>query len=110
MFHNVIESKLTSTSKTRRGINPATSKANAKVPVASQDDVETAMIAAKKVPVHWITLAFADRAKDILAFADAVEAEHQSFSDMLIRAQGKPVWMIPCMRTMFGSNIDADLL
>lgn len=91
VYNNVIDGKLTSTQKTRHGINPATGKPNPEVPVATQDDVEQAMVAAKKASTSWAKVPYAERSKAVLALADALEVEHQAFSDMLVREQGKPV-------------------
>lgn len=91
VFENVVDGRLTKTAKTRHGINPATGKPNPEVPVATPDDVDEAMIAAKKASTKWATVPYAERAKAVLAFADALESEHQAFSDMLVREQGKPV-------------------
>ena len=90
-YKNIINGELTSTKETRHGINPATGKPNAEVPVATQDDVDQAMVAAKKASSGWAAVPFADRAKAIRAYADALEAEHQAFSEILVREQGKPV-------------------
>jgi len=91
VFDNVIDGRLKSTAKTRHSVNPATGKPNPEVPVATRDDVEEAMTAAKKASISWATVPYAERSKAVLAYADALEAEHQSFSDMLVREQGKPV-------------------
>ena len=91
VYDNVIDGRLTTTEKTRHGINPATGKPNPEVPVATKDDVEEAMIAAKQASVKWATVPYAERSKAVLAYADALEIEHQAFSDLLVREQGKPV-------------------
>ena len=90
-FHNVIDGKLTKTDTTRHGINPATGKPNPEVPLSTQEDVENAMTAAKKAFKTWSAVPYAERQKAVLAFADALEAEHASFSAMLTQEQGKPV-------------------
>lgn len=90
-YHNVINGKLTSTSTTRHGINPATGKPNPEVPVSTQDDVEDAMSAATEAFKTWSAVSYADRQKAVLAFADALEKEHSAFSSMLTQEQGKPV-------------------
>lgn len=90
-FQNTVDGKLESTSKTRHGINPATGKPNAEVPVATQDDVERVMAAAKKASKSWAQVPWDDRAKALASFADALEAEHEAFSKNLVKEQGKPV-------------------
>lgn len=90
-YANVIDGHLSSTSRVRHSVNPATGEDNPDVPVSTQDDVEEAMQAAKRAQVGWAATPYEDRRKAVLAFADAVEAEFKAFSDMLIREQGKPV-------------------
>lgn len=90
-FSNVIDGKLSSTSKTRHGINPATDKPNPEVPVSTPEDVDRAVEAAKKVSKAWGKVSYADRRKAVLAFADALEKEKDGFARMLTKEQGKPV-------------------
>lgn len=90
-YHNIIDGKFTSTSKTRHGVNPATGKPNHEVPVATEEDVDNAMKAATKAFKKWSAVPYAERQKALVAFADALEAEQQAFSAMLVKEQGKPV-------------------
>lgn len=90
-FCNIIDGELTTTTKSRHGINPATGNPNPEVPVATEEDVEKAMTAAKRAFKTWATTPYAERQKAVLAFADALEAGHQAFSSMLTQEQGKPV-------------------
>ena len=90
-YHNVIDGKLTTTPKTRHGINPANGKPNPEVPVSTQEDVESAMSAAKRAHKNWAKTPYAERRKAMLGYADALEVEHQAFSSMLTQEQGKPV-------------------
>lgn len=90
-FHNVIDGKLSSTKETRHSINPATGKPMPEVPVSTKEDVEAAMAAGTKAFKTWSAVPYADRQKAVLAFADAVEAEKESFAKMLTQEQGKPV-------------------
>jgi acyl-CoA reductase-like NAD-dependent aldehyde dehydrogenase len=90
-FYNVIDGELTSTAQTRHGINPATGSPNLEVSLATQEDVEKAMIAAKKASKSWATTQYAEQQRAVLAFADALEAESEAFSSTLAREQGRPV-------------------
>lgn len=94
-FQNTINGKLESTKETRHSINPATGEANPEVPVATKDDVDRAMQAAKKAFKGWANTPWNDRRDALLAFADAVEAEKDGFVEMLIKEQGKPVCPAP---------------
>ena len=90
-YHNVINGKLTSTSKTHHGINPAIGKPNPEVPISTQDDVDNAMTAAVEAVKGWSQTPYAERQKAVLAFADALAAEKEGFAEMLTKEQGKPV-------------------
>lgn len=90
-FSNVIDGKLSSTSETRHGMNPATDKPNPEVPVSTPEDVDRAVAAAKKAFKAWGKTSYSDRRKAVLAFADGLEKEKDGFARMLTKEQGKPV-------------------
>lgn len=90
-YLNSIDGKLTGTKETRHGINPATGKPNPEVPVATQQDVDNAVNAAKKAFVSWSKTPFEERKKAVLAFADALEKHQDDFGKLLTQEQGKPV-------------------
>ena len=90
-FSNVIDGKLSSTKETRHGVNPATGKPNPEVPVSTPEDVDRAVEAAQKAFKPWSKVSYEDRRKAVLAFADALEKEKESFAKMLVQEQGKPV-------------------
>merc|ERR1712000_297193 len=90
-FYNSINGKLTSTEKTRHGINPATAKPNAEVPVSTQKDVDDAVAAAKAAFKTWSKTSWDERKKAVLAFADALEQHVQDFGKLLTQEQGKPL-------------------
>ncbi len=90
-FYNTIDGKLESTAKTRHGILPATGEPGPEVPLSTPDDVERAMRASKAAFENWSTVAWDQRRDALLAFADGLQAEHEAFSQMLTKEQGKPV-------------------
>ncbi|OCT47674.1 putative aldehyde dehydrogenase-like protein [Cladophialophora carrionii] len=90
-FSNVIDGKLSSTEKTRHGINPATGKPNHEVPVSTPEDVDRAMAAAKRAFKPWAKTPYAERQKAVNAFADALEKEKDGFAKLLTKEQGKPL-------------------
>jgi len=92
-FYNIIDGKLLSTSTTRHSINPATGTANPEVPVSAQDDVEAAMLAAKKAFKSWADTSMFKRRAALLAFSNALETEQETFAQFLVQEQGKPVSM-----------------
>ena len=115
-FSNVIDGKLSSTEKTRHGINPATGKPNPEVPVSTPEDVDRAMAAGKKAFKPWAKTPYAERQKAVLAFADALEKEKDAFAKMLTQEQGKPLpfaefemtFTLQIMRTMAGLELPTE--
>jgi len=89
-FYNTINGKLTTTEKTRHGINPATGKANPEVPVSTQKDVDDAVAAAKEAFKTWSKTPYAQRKEAVLAFADGLEQYVPEFGKLLTQEQGKP--------------------
>jgi len=90
-FYNTINGKLTTTEKTRHGINPATGKPNPEVPVSTPQDVDDAVAAAKEAFKSWSKTSWAERKKAVLAYANAIEKYTQDFGKLLTQEQGKPV-------------------
>lgn len=90
-FVQIINGKSASTKATHRGINPATLEPMANVPVATQDDLNHAVTAAKTASKVWSRTPYEDRRSAVLAFANAIESLRSEFRDLLISEQGKPV-------------------
>lgn len=90
-YYNTINGKLSSTSQTRHGINPATAKPNAPVPVSTQQDVDAAVAAAKEAFKTWSKVPYAERQKACRDFADALEKNKDDFGKLLTQEQGKPL-------------------
>ncbi|KAL4778875.1 Aldehyde/histidinol dehydrogenase, partial [Aspergillus varians] len=90
-FRNIINGELTSTAETRHGINPATKQPNPEVPVATQEDLDRAVTAAKAAFKTWSRTSFEERRKAISAYADALEANAGELVALLTKEQGKPL-------------------
>lgn len=90
-FAQIINGKSAPTKTTRQGINPATLAPLAEVPVATQSDLDSAVIAAKAAFKTWSKTPYEDRRCAVLKFADAIESLKGGFRDLLITEQGKPV-------------------
>lgn len=95
-FVQIINGKSTSTKATRHGVNPATLEPMAEVPVATQDDLDSAVTAAKAAFKTWSKTPYEDRRSAVLAFADAIDSLRVEFRDLLITEQGKPVRLSLC--------------
>ena len=90
-YLNTIDGELSDTKQHRHGINPATGKANPDVPVATQEDVDAAVAAGLKAFDSWKKTSWAERAKAVTAFSDALEKHAADFAKLLTQEQGKPV-------------------
>lgn len=90
-FIQVINGKSAPTKTSRRGENPANREPKEEVPVATQEDVDRAVSAAKDAFKSWSRTLYEDRKRAVLAYADAIESVRDDFRDLLISEQGKPV-------------------
>lgn len=72
-------------------INPATGKAFVTSPKADIAQAEAAIAAAKRAFPAWAALPFAERAKRVGEFADAIEARKDEFARLLTQEVGKPL-------------------
>jgi acyl-CoA reductase-like NAD-dependent aldehyde dehydrogenase len=89
-FVQIIDGKPSTTKETRHGVNPANMQPKEEVPVATQDDLDCAVDAARKAFRTWSKVSYKDRRAAVLAFADAVEKVKTAFRDLLVSEQGKP--------------------
>lgn len=90
-FVQIINGKSAATEKTRHGINPATLEPKQEVPVATQDDLDRAVRAAKAAFKTWSRTPYEKRREAVLAYADAIGSHKTPFRDLLVSEQGKPV-------------------
>ena len=77
------------------------------VDIATREDVDRAMEAAKKAFKPWAAVPYAERQKAVLAFADGLEAEKEAFSKFLTQEQGKPA-SAPSLELLFFPKIDLE--
>lgn len=90
-YHNVIDGQLSSTQETRHGVNPANGKPNPEVPVATKEDVDRAVAAARKAFKSWAQVPWAERQQACRSFGDALEKQADEFAKLLTQEQGKPL-------------------
>ncbi|KAL3447713.1 Aldehyde/histidinol dehydrogenase [Aspergillus insuetus] len=88
---NIINNEFVPTTATRHSINPSTKEALYEVPVSTQADVDLAVKHARKAFESWAKVPFAERAKLLLDFADAIEAHREPLEKLLVLEQGKPL-------------------
>lgn len=79
------------TAETRHSINPSTAEPLYEVPVAIKADVDEAVKHAREAFKTWSKTTFEERAKLLLAFADAIEANRDELEKLQVKEQGKPL-------------------
>ena len=72
-------------------VNPATGRAFALCPDASQADLDTAVAAARRAFPAWAALGFEKRRELIFALADRITAAADELAPLLTREHGKPL-------------------
>lgn len=72
-------------------MDPATGEALPKVPVASREDLDVAVAHARDAFKAWSQTPFGERAKLLLQFADAIEANRRPLEKLLTLESGKPI-------------------
>ncbi|CRG83674.1 hypothetical protein PISL3812_01029 [Talaromyces islandicus] len=88
---NIINNQFVPTAETRHSVNPSTGEALYEVPFATKEDVDVAVEHARKAFKTWSNVPFAERARLLVQYADAVEAERESLQKLLVLEQGKPL-------------------
>ena len=73
-------------------IDPATGSEFARCPLATMEDLETAVASARAAWPQWAATPIEERARQIEAVAEVVEAEKEPLASLLSREQGKPVF------------------
>ncbi|KAJ5709928.1 aldehyde dehydrogenase [Penicillium malachiteum] len=89
-FVQIIDGVPSPTKGKRRIANPATRVLNPEVPIATPKHIAHAVEVARKTVETWSKIPNEARPRIMLAFADAVNIHRDSFSDLIVREQGKP--------------------
>jgi acyl-CoA reductase-like NAD-dependent aldehyde dehydrogenase len=88
---NIINGQITSTSSTRSGINPTTSEKLWPVPVTSKEDLDTAVVHARKAFKTWSQTTYKERGTLLSRYADAIEAQHEELERLNTLETGKAI-------------------
>ncbi|SPO06539.1 probable NAD-dependent aldehyde dehydrogenases [Cephalotrichum gorgonifer] len=88
---NIVNNEFAATTTTRHAINPSTGEALPEVPVSTKDDVDVAVAHARTAFKTWSKVPFAERARLLLAFANAIEENREQLERLLVLEQGKPL-------------------
>lgn len=90
-FVQIIDGAASTTKETRHGVNPATLNALEEVPLATQQDLDRAVDAAKEAFKSWSKIPYNERQTAVLAYAAALHELRSEFGELLTLEQGKPV-------------------
>lgn len=71
-------------------LNPASEEVFAQAPVASREDLDQAVAAARSAFASWAATPLQERAARVFAFAEAIEVHTDCLARLLTREQGKP--------------------
>lgn len=86
-----VDGKTLATAASFAVIDPATGQPFTDAPLASRNDLDAAVAAARRAFAGWAATPIDARAAAILAFADALEGAKDELAAILSREQGKPL-------------------
>ena len=90
-YNMLINGELVSADRMIDVINPATEEVFARVPHASEAQLDDAVAAAKAAQVEWARTTMAERRAKIEDLAAAIGAEAETFARLITQEQGKPL-------------------
>jgi acyl-CoA reductase-like NAD-dependent aldehyde dehydrogenase len=88
---NIINGEFRPTPTTRHSIDPATSEPLYEVPVARQEDLDSAVTHARAAFKEWSKTTHEERAGLIRAYADIIEENRDALEKLQTMEQGKPL-------------------
>lgn len=91
VYKMTINGEKVTTNKTMPVINPATEEVLAEVPVASREDLDNAVNAARKALPGWRAKSIEERRSYINKLADAIQDNKEELAKLLTLEQGKPL-------------------
>jgi len=89
-FHNVINGELRDAKEHSNGYYPATGEKLWDVPVASKQDVEEAVQAARAAFKIWRKIPFEERVKTLKAALEVYKPHIEEFGNLILKENGKP--------------------
>ncbi|GJC89460.1 putative aldehyde dehydrogenase FUS7 [Colletotrichum liriopes] len=87
---NIINGNFKPTSETRYSVDPATEEPLYQVPVATKEQLDTAVHHARDAFKKWSKTTHEERSTLIIAYADAIEKNRESLEKLQTMEQGKP--------------------
>jgi len=86
----IIDGRLIASEETFKVVDPATGRPFAKCPLATDQQVEDAVAAARAAFAFWSSMPIDGRAEHLERVADALDGRKQEVAELLSREQGKP--------------------
>jgi acyl-CoA reductase-like NAD-dependent aldehyde dehydrogenase len=90
-FHNIIDGKARSSEKFYQGLDPCTGEKLWDAPVATKQDMEDSVVAARKAFSGWRDTPFEKRIALLRAYQEGLKPHYENFTELLMRESGKPV-------------------
>jgi acyl-CoA reductase-like NAD-dependent aldehyde dehydrogenase len=90
-FHNIIDGKARSSEKFYQGRDPCTGEKLWDAPVATKQDMEDSVVAARKAFSGWRDTPFEKRIAFLRAYQEGLKPHYENFTELLMRENGKPV-------------------
>jgi acyl-CoA reductase-like NAD-dependent aldehyde dehydrogenase len=90
-FHNIIDGKQRGSDQIHHGINPTSGQELWDVPIASEQDLNDAVAAAKKAFPAWRDTPLEKRKELLSKLADLFQQHTDEFTTLLCKESGKPV-------------------
>lgn len=100
-FHNIVAGKPRRSEKASQTVNPATLEKLWVIPVATEQDVEDAVTAAKDAFQTWKNRSFEERVELLKLWGDACRPYLKQFGEIIMKENGKPV----CSITLAGLTL-----
>lgn len=93
-FHNIIDGQQRGSKNIHNGIDPTNGEKLWDVPIASQQDVDDAVAAAKRVFPSWSKTPFEKRKEMLANFAELFNSYKDEMTNLLCKETGKPVRLL----------------
>lgn len=93
-FFNNVNGRSRDAPEHYHGVNPATREPLWNTPVATNEDVNDAVLAAENAFHSWSIVPFEKRAKLLEDFAELYASYEKGFTELLVRETGKPVGIV----------------
>lgn len=92
-FSNIINGEKRSSAKIGHGVNPSNKQPLWDVPIASEDDVNEAVAAAKKAFPAWSRTSWSERGKLLEKAREALLARKDEMAQLMMQEGGKPLML-----------------